>query len=227
MQEFMILREHDLIDNPSTRLPVCLCLDTSSSMMGAPIEELNRGISYFFQAIEDDEVARYSVELSIVTFDSSVNKILDFAGIERHTPPTLTAYGSTSMGKGIETALDLLEERKENYSSRGVDYYQPWLVLMTDGCPTDYTGNAISRVQDLAQRRKLTLFPVAVGDHANKDTLKSFSTLKNNMILKVSSPKYFREFFEWLSQSISVASQSIPGDKPALPTPSPVIEIEL
>jgi len=47
------------------------------------------------------------------------------------------------------------------------------------------------------------------------------------MVLKVKSAEYFKEFFEWLSQSVSVASQSVPGDKPTLPSPPPVIEIEL
>ena len=34
----------DLVDNPTPRVPVLLCLDTSGSMMGAPIHELNLGV---------------------------------------------------------------------------------------------------------------------------------------------------------------------------------------
>jgi uncharacterized protein YegL len=226
-QDLMILRQKDLITNPTTRLPVCLCLDTSGSMAGQSISELNKGIQYFFDAIQDDEVAKYSVELSIVAFDSNATKLLDFANIDRQSVPILTANGSTSMGKGVELALNLLEERKKEYSSKGVDYYQPWLVLMTDGEPTDDTSNAANRVQTLASNKKLTVFAVAIGNQANKKVLSQFSTLKDNMVLKVTSAEYFREFFEWLSQSASVASQSVPGDKPKLPSPPPVIEIEL
>ncbi len=47
------------------------------------------------------------------------------------------------------------------------------------------------------------------------------------MVLKVISPEYFKEFFEWFSQSASIASQSLPGEKPTLPPLPPVIEIEL
>ena len=48
----MVLRERDLIENPTTRLPVCLCLDTSGSMNRTEggitaIDELNRGVQYF------------------------------------------------------------------------------------------------------------------------------------------------------------------------------------
>ena len=226
-QDLMVLRQQDLVSNPTTRLPVCLCLDVSYSMSGSPIRELYKGVKYFFEAIKSDEIARYSVELAIVVFQSDATTILDFANIDRQRIPSLTANGSTSMGEGVNLALDILEQRKKEYSDKGVDYYQPWMVLMTDGYPTDDTSSAIRRVNKLGNNKKLTLFPVAIGNDADINILKQFSTMKNNMVLKVTSPEYFKEFFEWLSQSVTVASQSVPGDKPTLPSPSPVIEIEL
>ena len=226
-QDLMVLRQQDLVSNPTTRLPVCLCLDVSYSMSGNPIKELQKGVEYFFEAIKSDEIARYSVELSIVVFQSNATTILDFANIDRQRIPSLTANGSTSMGEGVNLALDILEQRKKEYSNKGVDYYQPWMVLMTDGYPTDNTSSAITRVNQLASNKKITLFPVAIGYDADMAILKQFSTMKNSMVLKVTSAEYFKEFFEWLSQSVAVASQSVPGDKPTLPTPPPVIEIEL
>jgi len=251
-QDLMVLRQQDLVSNPTTRLPVCLCLDVSGSMNrtegGIPtgrtefidgemwniveggttaIQELQKGVEYFFEAIKSDEIARYSVELSIVVFQSDATVILDFANIDRQRVPSLTANGSTSMGEGVNLALDILEQRKKEYSNKGVDYYQPWMVLMTDGYPDNYPANAISRVNKLGKNKKLTLFPVLIGYDADIKILKEFSTMKNDMVLKVTSAQYFREFFEWLSQSVTVASQSVPGDKPTLPSPPPVIEIEL
>jgi len=226
-QDLMVLRQQDLVSNPTTRLPVCLCLDVSSSMNGSSIQELSKGVEYFFEAIKSDEIARYSVELSIVVFQSNATVILDFANIDRQRIPSLTANGLTSMGGGVNLALDTLEQRKREYSNKGVDYFQPWMVLMTDGYPTDDTSSAISRVNQLGNNKKLTLFPVAIGHGADMGILKQFSTINNNMVLKVTSAEYFKEFFEWLSQSVTVASQSVPGDKPTLPNPPPVIEIEL
>lgn len=40
-----LLSSSDLVNNPATRVPVCLCLDVSGSMHGKPIEELNEGRS--------------------------------------------------------------------------------------------------------------------------------------------------------------------------------------
>ena len=225
--DLMILREKDLIINPATRLPVCLCLDSSYSMSGSPIEELNKGVQLFFEAIKMDEIARYSVELAVVSFNDEAETISDFSSVDRQTITLLEADGITSMGEGVELALDLLEQRKSEYSGKGVDYYQPWLVLMSDGGPTDNISTAVHRVQKLSINKKLTVFSVAIGDQADIKVLKQFSSLKNNLVLKVKSAAYFKEFFEWLSQSVSVASQSVPGDKPSLPPTPPVIEIEL
>jgi len=219
----MILNERDLIENPTTRLPVCLCLDSSLSMSGTPINELNKGVEYFIDAIKGDEIARYSVELSIVSFNTDVVKITDFSSVDMQTVTLLEASGSTSMGKGVEYALNLLDQRKLEYSDKGVDYYQPWLVLMSDGAPTDEINKAVSRVQKLSSMKKLTIFPVAIGDSADIGVLKMFKP----EVLKVKSPEYFRQFFEWLSQSVNVASQSVPGVKLSLPPIPPVIEIEL
>lgn len=227
MKDIMILRQEDLVSNPTTRLPVCLCLDVSGSMMGEPIYELAKGVEYFFEAIKSDEIAKYSVELSIVTFGSEANIVLDFANVDRQQIPQLNVNGSTNMEAGVNLALDILESRKKEYSQKGVDYYQPWLVLMTDGFPDYMPSNSIFRVQQLAKNKRLTLFPVAIGDGADKSVLQKFSTMSKNMVFRVKSPEHFKEYFEWLSQSVLVASQSSPGDKPRLPNPSPVIEIEL
>ena len=64
----------------------------------------------------------------------------------------------------MNLALDTLEKRKSVYSDVGVLYYQPWVVLMTDGQPNGdpaVLDRAVQRVTDLVAARKLTVFPSA------------------------------------------------------------------
>ena len=68
MDNNLLVRLEDLVNNPTARVPVCLCLDTSGSMGGMPIDELNEGVRLFYEAIREDETALYSAEVSIVTF---------------------------------------------------------------------------------------------------------------------------------------------------------------
>lgn len=214
MNNNMLMRMEDLVNNPTARVPVCLCLDVSGSMEGMPINELNQGVKLFYDAIKDDEVALYSAEVSIVTFGgNNANCIVDFASLElQPDPPHLTAGGMTPMGEAVNMALDLLEQRKEEYKDKGVDYYQPWLVLMTDGEPNGNAGElrrAMDRTCNLVNSKKLTVFPIGIGNAADMDTLKRFSP--NRSPLRLQGLK-FKEFFEWLSKSVSKTSQSTPGE---------------
>lgn len=72
----------------------------------------------------------------------------------------------TCMGEGLSLALDLLEKRKTKYKATGVDYYQPILVVMSDGLPN---GNrrvwdeAVERIRALCASRKLSVVAVGIG----------------------------------------------------------------
>lgn len=214
MDNNLLVRLEDLVNNPTARVPVCLCLDISGSMDGQPINELNEGVRLFYEAIKEDETALYSAEISIITFGGdNAECIADFASLElQPNAPRLTASGMTPMGEAVNMALDLLERRKEEYKDRGVDYYQPWLVLMTDGEPNGdkaELSRAIDRTVELVNQKKLTVFPIGIGTYADMNVLGQFSPKRPP--LKLQGLK-FREFFAWLSKSVSKTSQSTPGE---------------
>ena len=210
----MELEWNDLVENPAARVPVCLCLDTSGSMSGDPVEELNGGVRLFFEEVRRDEVARFSAEVCVVVFgNGGYRKMLDFAVVDRQALPVLGAGGSTPMGEAVNMGLDLLESRKRAYSEAGTDYYQPWLVLMTDGQPNgdhEELKRSIQRVNDLVSRRKLTVFPVGIGAEADMDVLGLYSPGRTP--LKLQGLK-FKDFFAWLSKSVARVSQSVPGER--------------
>lgn len=210
MDEKYILRQEDLVENPTARVPICLVLDTSGSMDGLPIAELNQGVKSFFETIRSDDVAQYAAEICVVTFGGSVRKLVDFMSIERQEVPSLKAEGGTPMGEAVNAALDLLEQRKQDYKRAGVDYYQPWLVLMTDGAPTDEIGAAAAKTATMVKERKLAIFPIGIGSAVNMQTLAQFSPTRPPLRLQGLN---FKEFFVWLSRSVSRVSQSTPGEE--------------
>lgn len=219
------LREQDLYDNPTPRVPVCLVLDTSGSMMGEPIDELNKGVSLFFKSIESDPIAKYAAEISIVSFGgATANKVLDFNTVEKQEIPILEANGLTPMGSAITMALDILDRRKEEYSEAGVEYFQPWLVIMTDGIPTDSIEEVIKRTANLVNNRKLTVFPIGIGNEADMDILSKFSPGKPAAKLKDLD---FTSLFEWLSQSVIDTSKCMAGETIQLKDPSTWMELDL
>lgn len=213
MEYNLLMRNNDLLNNPTTRLPVCLCLDVSGSMDGAPINELNQAVRLFYDEIRNDEIAVDSAEICIITFGSKVECLADFATLAvQPYAPQLYANGLTLMGEAVNMALDFLDQRKSEYKAKGVDYYQPWLVLMTDGAPNGNASEldrAMGRTQQLVNQNKLTVFPLAIGAGADMNVLQQFSP--NHPTLKLNGLR-FKEFFKWLSKSVSKVSQSSPGE---------------
>ena len=207
----------DLTINPAPRIPVAVVLDTSSSMYGLPIQEENKGLAQFFQDVRNDEAAQLSAEAAVVSFDSDVHVLSDFVGVADYEKvPVLSAWGQTCMGEGVTKALELLESRKSQYRSSGVDYYQPIMVLMTDGYPNgdpDLLKESQRRVREMVNSNKMTVITVGIGDGADMETLRQFSPKLPPMKLNSLD---FCQFFRWLSQSVSVISQSNVGDNMTL-----------
>src|ERR1039457_3799210 len=57
----------EFAENPEPRCPCLLLLDTSGSMSGKPIEELNSGLVSFRDALNADSLAAKRVEVAIIT----------------------------------------------------------------------------------------------------------------------------------------------------------------
>lgn len=212
----MKFNEEEFLMNPSPRIPVCLVLDTSYSMNSrgrngkSAIEELNEGVKSFFNQIKSDEVAKASLELSVIGCGGTEGEILlDFNSIEHQSVPNLLASGLTPMGSSLEKALKILKERKNIYKEMGISYYQPWLIMMTDGEPTDDYRNVVKELKTDVQNNNLTMFSIGVGNNVNKEKLKFISPTNEIFNLKGLE---FMNFFNWLSESVSRVSESTPGE---------------
>ncbi|MFM5980967.1 MAG: vWA domain-containing protein [Sphaerospermopsis kisseleviana] len=209
----MALGLPEFVENPENRCPVVLLLDTSGSMSGQPIEELNTGLAAFKEDVLKDAHASLSVEVAIVTF-GPVRLIQDFVTIDHFTLPKLEADGVTPMGEAIEYALDLVEKRKQTYKDNGILYYRPWVFLITDGAPTDYWQNAAQRVREGEEQRRMLFFTVAV-QNADMNKLRKIAPPGRSPVML--NGLDFRALFVWLSTSMKRVSSDKVGEAVALP----------
>ena len=97
--------------------PVLLILDTSGSMDGDPIAQLNEAIHQFKNSF--DEKAANKIEVAIINF-GPVNIAQDFISIKEFRPPTFESDDLTPMGEAIDTGLNLLEQRVKYYQQNDI-----------------------------------------------------------------------------------------------------------
>ena len=213
--------DDDLIYNPSSRIPVCICIDTSGSMKwyddtdSSRIDRVREGIKKLFDEILKDETASISAEVCIVGFNAEPYIIRHFSLInDVNEKLEIYSSGKGDIGVGVLEGLKLLEERKNTYKKNGIDYYQPWLIIMTDGHSTGDQNvkvtlkDAHKKSIELERNKKLTIVPVYIGEDLSNDK-KAFEDLSGfsniNSPISIAATK-FNEFFVWLGKSVSAAS---------------------
>ncbi|AGC43704.1 hypothetical protein MYSTI_02388 [Myxococcus stipitatus DSM 14675] len=202
-------------ENPDPRCPCVLLLDTSGSMGGAPIDELNAGLAQYHEELSADGIASKRVEVAIVTFGGQVRIVSDFATAPGFVSPSLEAGGETPMGQAILSATEMLQKRKEAYRKNGILFYRPWIFLITDGRPTDAWQASAEKVKQGEATKAFSFFAVGV-EGADMGILKQISVREP---LRLNGLR-FRDLFKWLSNSQQAVSRSRTNDEVPLSNPT-------
>lgn len=205
----------------------CLCvlvLDTSGSMNADnAIGQLNQGLQTFNSQIMNDETARDRLEIAIVSFNSEIKVELQPSLISEIEMPTLKASGQTQLVRAIEEAQQVIKDRKDYYKSKGLTYYRPWIVVMTDGDPypanQDIDGIA-QKIQEDADAKKYVFFMIGVGNEVHDDVLSKLTT-SQFPAMRMDAVN-FAEFFQWLSASATVVvnSDDLTDSNVSIPQPT-------
>jgi uncharacterized protein YegL len=227
LSEFWSVELND--ENPDPRVACVVLVDVSGSMQGEPIAALERGFEAFTHYLHNETLASKRVEVAVVTFGTVATVLVPMQEARGLRPAQFTASGTTNMAAGIHLALDIIEDRKYAYKAAGLQYYRPWILVLTDGKPNiDGFDEAVARLNAAETARGVTVFAVGAGPRVDYQKLSRLSVQRTPAPLD--GLKY-QELFEWLSASLSNVSNSqefaksdealsVMGDAVALPSVS-------
>ena len=210
-----------LLEEPiEPHLAFVLLLDTSGSMAGDAIESLNKGVNDFITQTARDEKICCRIDLAIIEFNDTARVVQDFAPIRHAEPVKLTAGVCTAMGQAINMAIDKLKQRNKVYAALGTPVYQPWIVMITDGAPTDDISLARQRINEEETKGthgKLKFWALGVRGY-HKETLQSLT----KRCLELDGFD-FGGFFDWMERALSGFFSPVVDDNPQLaPLPDSV-----
>lgn len=197
-------------------LPIFVLADTSGSMRGEKINELNLALREMLNTLNAADDIRGKFQLSVIAFGGDVKVLQPLADIEGLILTELSAAGNTPMGQAFEMVREMIEDRNV-VSSRA---YTPTIVLISDGLPTDCTEEMYRRknyfdwepLVDLhngERSSKCQRMALGIGEDADIDMLKSFIDNPEIPVIKTKDASGITKFFRWVTMSTVARMTSI------------------
>ena len=179
-------------DLSRTTKQVVMLIDTSGSMNGIPIREIEKAVNLFTANIDkiDDKKIRYC----ILGFNETVHSICDWDESNDHNKICLSAYGGTDFGAGLREAKNKIDEEQAK-NGRGCE--KPALLIITDG----YTESLLSvRGVVEAYSESFELYFICVGGITSK-AIAAFPNTKKIQDITAGS---FQEMLRYMIDAVEI-----------------------
>jgi uncharacterized protein YegL len=194
-------------------------------MKGEPIESVNNGLESMLAFLRKDPFALESVYLSIITFDREVKMVLPLTELESVQLPKITTpdSGPTHLGEALEVLCQTVDREIITNTPEHKGDWMPLLFIMTDGSASDIQKFK-QQVPEVKRRNFGNIIGCSAGPKAKDADLKELTT--NVVHLDTTDSATFRQFFKWVSNTVSIGNRSMgAGDGISLPPPPPEIDI--
>lgn len=207
-------------------LPIFILADTSGSMRGEKINELNLALREMLTALNDADDIRGKFQLSVIAFGGEVRLIQPLEDITGLTLSELTAAGNTPMGQAFEIVQEMIEDR-EVVTSRA---YTPTIVLISDGIPTDcseemyrrknyFDWEPLKNLHSGERSSKCQRLALGIGEDADTEMLKAFIDNPEVPVIRTKDASGIAKFFRWVTMSTVARMHSVNPNETSVVAP--------
>lgn len=188
------------------RLPIFFVIDVSESMIGEPIELMEKGIENIVSSLRQDPHSLETVYISVIAFAGKAKAITPLVDLITFYPPKIPIGGGTSLGSALDVLMDEIDDNVQKTTLETRGDWEPVVFLITDGKPTDNPSKAISRWNEKYEKN-VNLIAITLGLNADADILNKITDTV--LSLENTEKSQFFKFIEWVSASVKAQSQMI------------------
>lgn len=205
-------------------IPVIFLIDTSGSMDGLGITQVNINLKEYIEDLKTDPQTKEAVQVTIVTFNSSASIIKNFEPIAMLVPPVLTADATTDLALGLCKLMEVIQEKSDYIRA---NCKRPLLIFMSDGNPDPgckWKPELDNMNADYIMKRAVRV-ALGAGNNINDSTLEAFILNKEtDRAVKVADVQDLREFFKYLQ---TITREMISNKPLSTPLQAGVDSVEL
>jgi len=204
------------------RLPVYILIQTSGAMRGEPIEAIKVGLETLVASLRQDPFALESVYLSVITFNRSPEQILPLTELESLQIPTIPQpqAAGTHLGEALEFICKKMDSEVILSTPERKGDWMPLLFVMCDGRASD--AQLFQQTVTVIKQKHFGSIVACLVGTPRTENVKQFTDNIINMDTADSST--IKQFFKWVSASVSVGNRSVGAtDEIILPPPPPEV----
>ncbi|GIH72317.1 vWA domain-containing protein [Sphaerimonospora thailandensis] len=117
-------------------LPFYLVCDESSSMMGGPIDAINKSLPVLHQEIGSNPVVADKTRFALISFNHQAQVLLPLSDLSIvSSVPSLTASGGTDYEVAFNLLYDTISQDVAKLKADGHQVLRPAVFFLTDGQP--------------------------------------------------------------------------------------------
>ena len=183
----------------STIQHVIFAADTSSSMSGHKIGELNIGLSALFDKLSAPQ-NKDGFRGSLIQFNSRAKRLAFAESFLTLMAPTLTVGGGTNFDKALTETIKTVREFADRPNTDGWQYMRPQVLFLSDG----HSAVSSQNIQLLQEYADVTA--IAYGADANSSTLSKIASDGRVHVIGTNGGelrKFLADVGQTLSQNLS------------------------
>ena len=189
-------------------------------MRGEPIEAIKVGLEVMVASLRQDPFALESVHLSVITFNRLPEQILPLTELENMQIPAISqpVAAGTHLGEALDFLCSKIKSEVTLSTPDRKGDWMPLLFVMCDGRASDAQlfREAVVKIR---QHSFGSIVVCLVGANPRTENVKQ---LTNNIVnLDTTDGATFRQFFKWVSASVSAGNRSVGATNEILLPPPP------